>query len=291
MFHLWALRQVPDSLSFRWKNVAYNPAAKMQWDNTNMIGIQEMSGCHHRMVLKIFFFATFLDLLLADGLSKLWGFSGIGLRDADSRAGHYIKIGRYIFTQVRAVWGCKSQQTPELSALPSCSSALLCICTWFLANLFLKNPLPNPLCIMFLWALLCIRVYFLEKLNGKNRTKGVLIVKHKLSKWNWQGGGRWESRAGGRDLLDEAQICRFLSDGLMGKWPRSIWPGKLYELGNRLTNCLTLPLTRTCGMPDLGTLWPTLFFLFYRGGWRNCPLICVSLACILDGFLNSRAIG
>lgn len=41
-------------------------------------------------------------------------------------------------------------------------------------QLWLKNPLPNPLCIMFLRAQFCIRVYFLEKLNkGKIGQRGL----------------------------------------------------------------------------------------------------------------------
>ena len=57
-------------------------------------------------------------LWLVDRVLVLWGFSGIGLRNAGSRHRHYIRMWNYVFTQVRAIRYCGSHQTPKMSASP-----------------------------------------------------------------------------------------------------------------------------------------------------------------------------
>lgn len=121
------------------------------------------------------FKANCADLQSADRALAPWAFSGAGLRNAGSGDGRYIRLRSRVFTRGRAVRHRGSHRLPgRLRCLPPRSHAPLRICTWSPANSCLKNPLPNPLCIVFLRALLCIRVYFLEKLSrGKIEQKGL----------------------------------------------------------------------------------------------------------------------
>lgn len=119
-----------------------------------------------------FLWATFQ---LVDGLIGLGVLRFLKLRFGRCcfRAGHYyIRMRQYIFSPEQ---GCVVLGMPAAS-WDVCIAILLSAMHLHMVSCqrFPKNPLPNPFCIMFLRALFCIRVYFLEKLNkGKMEQRGL----------------------------------------------------------------------------------------------------------------------